>query len=95
MKKIDDMSREELAAYVCSHLDKSGIEVTLTGGSCVSIYSDNRYVSLDLDFIEKMAYKKVVCRRPVFQPLHRLLSEQYCEHTEIFHNNAVAEFLLY
>jgi len=58
MKKIGDMNREELAAYVCSHLDKNGVEVTLTGGSCVSIYSNNRYVSMDLDFIEKMTVRR-------------------------------------
>jgi len=46
------MSVGELAAYVCSHLRKRGIDVVLTGGSCVAIYSRGRYVSRDLDFIE-------------------------------------------
>jgi hypothetical protein len=52
MKKIIEMSRTELAAYVSTHLKKHDIEVTLTGGSCVSIYSKDKYVSGDLDFIE-------------------------------------------
>jgi len=58
MKAISEMSREELAAYVCTHLKKCGIEITLTGGSCVSIYSQNQYSSMDLDFIEKVYSKR-------------------------------------
>lgn len=58
MKKIKDMNRLELAAYICTHLQKHGIEVTLTGGSCVSIYSENEYLSWDLDFIESHTTKR-------------------------------------
>jgi len=36
---------------VAHHLLNNGIEVVLTGGACVSIYSHNRYASLDLDFV--------------------------------------------
>lgn len=54
MKNIQDMSVGEVGALVCSHLEARGIRVTLTGGACVSIYSDNRYQSLDLDFIEDL-----------------------------------------
>jgi len=46
------MSIGELAAFVSSHLRRNGIEAVLSGGSCVSIYSQNKYASLDLDFIE-------------------------------------------
>ncbi|MBM4294178.1 MAG: hypothetical protein FJ126_04650 [Deltaproteobacteria bacterium] len=52
MKPIKDMSTGELAAFVSSHLKRHGIEVVLSGGSCVSIYTHNKYSSLDLDFIE-------------------------------------------
>jgi hypothetical protein len=47
------MSIGEIAAYVAEHLHQNGIGVVLTGGSCVSIYTDNRYQSYDLDFIEE------------------------------------------
>lgn len=47
------MTIGEVAAYVAEHLRKSGIKVVLTGGSCVSIYTANRYQSYDLDFIEE------------------------------------------
>ena len=50
---VGDMSLAELAAYVSDHLTKNGIDVVLSGGGCVSVYSDNRYESPDLDFIER------------------------------------------
>ena len=46
----------ELAAIVSTALTESGLEAVLSGGSVVSIYSDNEYQSHDLDFVtaEKM-----------------------------------------
>ena len=46
------MSIGELAACISSHLRKRGIDVVLSGGACVTIYSEGKYVSRDLDFIE-------------------------------------------
>jgi hypothetical protein len=54
MKKLSEMGIAKLAAYVCSHLESHGIRVVLSGGSCVSIYTDNHYVSMDLDFIDRL-----------------------------------------
>ena len=56
MKAIRDMSTGELAAFICSHLKKNGIDVVLSGGSCVSIYSNNKYVSSDLDFVDNQYF---------------------------------------
>ena len=53
MKSLREMAIGEIAAYVAEHLRQGGINVVLTGGSCVSIYTDNRYQSYDLDFIEE------------------------------------------
>jgi hypothetical protein len=55
MKKIQEMSMGELAAFVCTHLHKHGINVVLSGGGCVSIYAEGKYVSYDLDFIENLS----------------------------------------
>ena len=44
-------SLEELAAVVSETLEKAGIIATLSGGAAVSIYSNNRYQSEDLDFV--------------------------------------------
>ena len=42
---------EQLAALICQHLKKKGLHAILTGGSAVSIYTQNEYQSVDLDFI--------------------------------------------
>ncbi|MFH1311752.1 MAG: hypothetical protein ABIJ00_00860 [Candidatus Eisenbacteria bacterium] len=51
MKPIRSMTNAELAAFIESCLRKKGIDVVLSGGTCVSIYSENRYVSMDLDLV--------------------------------------------
>ena len=51
MKKIKSMSQVELAAYVQDSLQEEGIQVVLSGGSAVSFYSSDKYVSKDLDLI--------------------------------------------
>jgi hypothetical protein len=53
VKSIKGISVEELAGLVCQTLQDVGITVTLTGGACVAIWSEGRYVSHDLDFIEE------------------------------------------
>jgi len=51
MKQIRNMSQVELAAYIQDSLQKAGINVVLSGGSAVSFYSSDKYVSKDLDLI--------------------------------------------
>ena len=41
----------DLAVIVSTALERRDIVATLSGGAAVSIYSDNRYVSQDLDFV--------------------------------------------
>jgi hypothetical protein len=53
MKRIAEMTAEELGAFVCQTLAGADIKVTLTGGACVAIWSNGKYVSKDLDFIEE------------------------------------------
>jgi len=52
MKTISRMTQAELAAYVQSHLQKKGITVILSGGAAVAIYTVNKYVSADIDFVD-------------------------------------------
>ena len=57
------MNRAELAAYIQEQLRESNIDVVLSGGSCVSIYSNNQYVSMDLDLVNNNIFplkKKLV-----------------------------------
>ena len=57
MKPLKEMTTADLAAFIESHLKNKGIEVVLSGGACVSIYSSNKYVSMDLDLINVLFVK--------------------------------------
>jgi hypothetical protein len=48
---LTGLSIGELAAFVANHLNSKGIDVVLVGGACISIYSESKYSSFDLDFI--------------------------------------------
>lgn len=48
---LKNISLKDLAIYISHHLSKNGIDTVLTGGACVSIYSNNKYISSDLDFV--------------------------------------------
>jgi len=51
VKDISKLSLKELAAYVSHFLRENGVPNVLTGGACVGIYTENRYQSFDLDFV--------------------------------------------
>ncbi len=60
MSKISkSTSIEEMAAYVCEGLSKEDLGCFLSGGAVVSIYTDNEYESLDLDFVSFDDRKKI------------------------------------
>ncbi|MCK4904666.1 hypothetical protein KAS42_00255 [bacterium] len=80
-KEIKDMSLVELAFYVSDHLHKNGIEAVLTGGACVSIYSNNAYLSYDLDFVIQR-YKNKVNARDVLAEIGFFEKSQSFYHKE-------------
>jgi hypothetical protein len=49
---INALGRAELAALVVETLANRGIDVVLVGGSCVCLYTNERFASLDLDFVD-------------------------------------------
>jgi len=51
LRDISALTHRELAAFICTHLRDRSIEAVLTGGACVTVYTRNRYKSLDLDFV--------------------------------------------
>lgn len=51
MKITRKLSLPDLAAGISEACLKGGIDVVLSGGACVSIYTENRYASYDLDFV--------------------------------------------
>lgn len=78
MKAIEEMSLGELAAYIDSNLRENGVDVVLSGGACVAIYSDHIYVSKDLDFIAQFTIDRVkvdsIMRKLGFDPRGRYYS---------------------
>jgi hypothetical protein len=56
----------ELAAIVSEALEAAGIVATLSGGGAVSAYTENRYVSEDLDFVTTALLEDL---EPVLEPL--------------------------
>ena len=49
----------DLAGYISEELKKKGIDTVLVGGACVTIYSENRYQSYDLDYVTYEDMRKV------------------------------------
>ncbi|HEX6836255.1 MAG TPA: hypothetical protein VF334_06755 [Polyangia bacterium] len=76
-------SRAELAALVCRALVAIDDEPVLVGGAVVSIYSDGRFVSDDLDFVSWRDDRR---RRPVMEALgfHKRGSHWVHPRTELF-----------
>jgi len=48
---IKGLSLIDFAITISDYLNKNGIETVLSGGACVAIYTDNKYMSYDLDFV--------------------------------------------
>lgn len=55
----ENISLKEFAGYVSEELRKRGVETILVGGACVTIYSENRYQSYDLDYVTYEDMRKV------------------------------------
>ncbi len=56
------MTQGELGAYVQTHLREKGIEVVLSGGAAVGIYSNSKYISKDLDMVNVYAINRRTIR---------------------------------
>ena len=52
------MTQLELAAYVHTHLTSFGIDVVLSGGAVVAFYTSGKYVSRDIDFVNRYLEKR-------------------------------------
>ena len=51
MKLSGTSTLPEVAVAVGAQLRRRGITAVLTGGACVSVYTDGSYVSKDADFV--------------------------------------------
>lgn len=84
MKRIKSMNQAELAAYIQDALQAEGIHVVLSGGSAVSFYSRDKYVSKDLDLINagfaRRSRIKAVMERLAFQEKGRYFTHPETEY---------------
>ena len=55
----NQLSIGEFAACAAFELEAHGIETVLTGGAVVSIYTENKYMSYDADFISPNDHQKI------------------------------------
>lgn len=62
MKPVSEMNRLELAGFIAAEFCRRKINIVLSGGSCVSIYSGEKYVSMDIDFVNAGFAKPAVIR---------------------------------
>ena len=70
---------KDLALFVHKHLEDSGIKSVLVGGARVSIYTENRYQSYDLDFVTHSDLKKI---RKVLAEIGFHEKDRYFTHPE-------------
>jgi len=87
--KIKGISLKDLALFICDYLDKNGIEVVLTGGACVTIYTTNKYVSYDLDFV-LLSY---ISRKKIKPLLERIGFQEEGRHFKHVDTPFLVEFL--
>jgi hypothetical protein len=60
VRKINKkMSLQDFAIAVAEALKEKDIDVILTGGAVVSIYSEGKYVSKDADFLSKTDHQSI------------------------------------
>lgn len=80
--KIDwrNIDIKDLAIIVSSELEKNNISAVLVGGACVSIYSYNEYLSMDLDYVTYATIREL---KPVMSKLgFSQKSTRHFEHQE-------------
>lgn len=79
VKVTVDTTLEELATLVSEALADAGISAILSGGGAVSLYSDNEYESVDLDFVTSARLEAIA---EAIAPLgfHRVGKARHFEH---------------
>ena len=81
MKPVRDMTRLELAGFVAAECRRRNLNVVLSGGSCVSIYSRGKYVSIDLDFVN-VAFAKRALIKATMEALGFPAENRYFRHPD-------------
>jgi hypothetical protein len=80
-RTLAKISVKELAALVGGKLKEHHIDAVLTGGAAVTIYSENRYLSTDLDFVTRAAeYQGKAIKAAMGELGFQLKTEGFFEH---------------
>jgi hypothetical protein len=90
MRITKDLPLPDLAALVCHTCLKAGIDVVLSGGACVSIYTKNEYVSYDLDFV----LRSIVSRKKLRSTMEKLGFKEDGRYFRHPHNPYIVDFLM-
>jgi hypothetical protein len=79
---------KELAGFICQVLKDHHIDAVLVGGACVSIYSENQYQSMDVDFATYVELKPIekVLKKYGFKRIGRSFSHENCSYLVDFVN---------
>uniref|UniRef100_UPI004047BB4D hypothetical protein n=1 Tax=Aliarcobacter sp. TaxID=2321116 RepID=UPI004047BB4D len=80
---------EETASIVYEILKAKGIEVVLTGGSCMEIYTHSNYSSYDLDFIANPSIKSEQVKNAMIEAGFEKTKDRYFKHPD---NDYYVEF---
>lgn len=83
---------KELACLIYETLKNSGIDAVLVGGACVSIYSQNRYQSFDLDFVTYEELKPIekALEKLGFKRTGRCFAHDHCPYVIDFVNPPIS-----
>ena len=65
LDKIETL--EETAAYICEKLKEKNIDVVLSGGSCMEIYTQSNFSSYDIDFIPNPSVTSKQIEKTMFE----------------------------
>jgi len=89
---FNNLDLKELACLIYETLKASGINAVLVGGACVSIYSENRYQSSDLDFAtyEEMKPIEKALTKLGFKRVGRQFSRADCPYLIDFVNPPIS-----
>ena len=76
MRDFSNTSIEQLAAIAAEHLLQQGIEVVLVGGLAVEIYTENLYLTKDIDMVNTNYQKPKVMHKAMEALPHKKWSQR-------------------
>lgn len=79
--ELKSFSVKELALYLSHYLREEGLDLVLSGGACVCIYTNNKYLSYDLDFV-LLSYEDHKKTGPALEKIGFFKEGKYFKHRD-------------